>query len=685
MQLLKSLVCLILVGFGHATCSQETNPSTPCDTYITEFPTSFFFRTPQNLMETGFKSWNQEFSRVNGIITKAVKEEIFSEKMDQAQSFTKRYKEKQADQLVLLHLNGRSRDPHDANEQYFAGHWLYLPGCNLSSKAEVADSIIYVDDTQLFKTEIQKKGRWITHDQICLVPLNEKGEKDWYKAEQVSLISINHQKGYLVVKRGQFSTRARPFKKCLTYVAPHAHKGPFAEHLLWEYNMSVACPRDSLGRTAADVFVQEIANWVRPEGVLHHIDGIAFDVTDFDRHGLCKGRQVDINNDGGGDNGRVGSRNLHGEGMYAFFEQLRNVLGDDIILTADGHNPESQRAIGVLNGIESEGLCTYNDPYRAWSKTINYLNYWQQFTINRPSFNYIAIKDVTPDPVLPHWSSERFGMGTAVCLGTAFTESLKKQKHGHHHYAVKDETVCGVKQQKHWLGKPIADMQTHFVKDSGMVSIDLKSESIHLLNAHSKVISNGIYLEKNDADHAMRLIFKDIQLPYTDLFFTLEAIAMDSLSGFPSAVPHKFYVEVIGTSDKAHNASKLYSFVGTHDSFKSVFYHRNQFHQSVDVHLVFETPISVKLRDIRIERATPVVYREFENGVVVVNPSVRSIQIDVNKLFPELRLKRIKGTPAQLQWDPYQYNTGKPVENELTLEPVDAIFLESFQKEVSTH
>lgn len=668
------LLMNILLGLSVFGMAQHVLDS--CHSHLKKFPVSYFFRVPQNLMENGYKNWSREFERVNGVITKAVSEEISIKKIKRAPDFLENLKKDHPDQLVMVHLNGRSRDPHDAPHEYFAGHWLYLPGCLLTRDVKKEDTVLHVADTRLFRMNIQKKGKPTKHDHICMVPVDERGEKLWEQAEQVVLKMIDHRNKLIVVERAQFGTKAGVYVAGSTYLAPHAHKGPFGKQLMWEYNMSLVCPKDQFGRTAADVFSREILQWIDPGGKLEFIDGIAFDVTDFDHHGTCKGRHVDVDNDGKGDDGYVDDKNVHGLGLYQFFSQLRKDAGSGFCLTADGHNPVSQRAVGVLNGMESEGLCTHNDPFRAWSKTINYLNYWRRFTKGIPSFNYVAIKNVEENPRFSSWSNERFGMGTATCLGVAYTEGLQRRKNGPYNYLVKDETVAGRRQEKQWLGAPLGELQYHFVNSSGQSEDGLRWSSMSVLNAHREEKGNAVVLKRNQSDRPVILELKNVPLPGSDLFFSVKVEIQDSTYQYPANVPHPFYVTVNGQLKSGDNASRLYSLAGAEGSFESVFYIRNEQHQTVDIQLVFESGIHIRLKDFNIHFATPIMWREFQGGVVLVNPSVSPVEVDVRKLVPHASLKRIDGTVSQIKMDPYRYNTGERIDETLIIAPVDAIFLE---------
>lgn len=645
---------------------------------MTEFPVSYFFRTPQNLMNKGYDKWADEFQRTGGVISKAVNEEIYDQKMMQAQLFMQEFKRQNPEQMVMLHLNGRSRDPYDNKGQYFSGHWLYLPGCHSKNAIERTDTVLYVSNTRVFRLNIQKRGRPVNHDHICLVPINKDGEKDWAKAEHVKLKRISRAKGFIVVERAQFGSDSRDFKEG-TYLAPHAAKGPFGKHMLWEYNMSTMCPRDMYGQQAADVFVNEISQWMRQ--TLNRFDGIAFDVTDFEHKGTCQGRHVDVNNDGIGDDGRINHRNVHGEGLFRFFTKLRKTVGDSILITADGHNPDSQVAIDVLNGMESEGLCTHNDPYRAWSKTLNYISYWQNNTTKLPTFNYIAIKNMEQAPAYPQWTNERFAMGTATCLGVPYTESLQAYNKQGYRYAVKDETVAGSLQQKRWLGKAKGPMEYYFPQNEPAAEVSLQQLHndgfLKLKNCTLSFDGKRCIIQKIDQTREMSIDIRQLKGDRKDALLCLSSKAAGSLPEYNKQVPHKFYLSLNGANE--HNADKFYALSDCKQFTQSQFYFRNAEKDSLHISIHFESGNCFEIESIRLKRGEVLVYREFENGIVFTNPSCYPISIDVNKLFPGKQLSHIKGTDWQRKKDPYDINDGSKVESELTIHPVDAVFLHKDQ------
>ncbi|MCX6896920.1 MAG: hypothetical protein NTZ16_15815 [Verrucomicrobia bacterium] len=64
-------------------------------------------------------------------------------------------------------------------------------------------------------------------------------------------------------------------------------------------------------------------------------------------------------------------------------------------------------------------------------------------------------------------------------------------------------------------------------------------------------------------------------------------------------------------------------------------------------------------------------FREFEHGLVVANPSSRTYTFELSKLFPGKQFRRLKATAHQ----DTLANNGKRVSTHLTLGPQEGLFL----------
>jgi hypothetical protein len=66
-----------------------------------------------------------------------------------------------------------------------------------------------------------------------------------------------------------------------------------------------------------------------------------------------------------------------------------------------------------------------------------------------------------------------------------------------------------------------------------------------------------------------------------------------------------------------------------------------------------------------------VIYREFENGLVLANPAPHPYTFELDKLFPGQRFRRLQASSTQ---DTIS-NDGSIVSDRLTLEPKEGLFL----------
>jgi hypothetical protein len=91
----------------------------------------------------------------------------------------------------------------------------------------------------------------------------------------------------------------------------------------------------------------------------------------------------------------------------------------------------------------------------------------------------------------------------------------------------------------------------------------------------------------------------------------------------------------------------------------------------IDLDWEFEGDEPVWIEQIQAWTGIDVGYREFENALVVVNPSKQPCTLEMAKLFPGKKFRRIRGRAGQCP----DANTGQPVGDTLDLDIHDALFL----------
>ena len=105
--------------------------------------------------------------------------------------------------------------------------------------------------------------------------------------------------------------------------------------------------------------------------------------------------------------------------------------------------------------------------------------------------------------------------------------------------------------------------------------------------------------------------------------------------------------------------------------FTSGFYFSDVRSKTVDLEWSVEGPEPISIRSIRVHAHPDVIYREFDHGLVLANPSPRAYEFDPGRLFPGRKLRRLSGSPEQ---DPTA-NDGSRVDGKLTLQPKEGLFL----------
>ena len=366
------------------------------------YPRVFFFRATERACSPKayptYESWEHDFSGLMGIMGKCLEEECQGRQPRNPEFFT-RFKQRHPNQVVLLHLNGNSRDPLYEAETFFPGHWIYRKAVTITEDvpAEPGESVIHVSDARGFKTNT---GRYRAHnDDIALFGMKD-GKHDWQHCEHVQLVLVNYGANTITVKRGCYGSKPLAFKKNESRAAAHQAEGPWGRnnHFLWYYNFSIHCPKDAEGKTCSDRLVDDLARWFGKGGPLDAFDGLEFDV----HFNTTRG---DTDGDGLEDHGFIDGKNNYGIGVVEFGRQLRARMGEDFIIQADGAlgkgGARSQRNWGIYNGIESEGWPNLHEwEIDDWSGGLNRHFFWQE-NARKPAFNYINHKWVQGVPGQP--------------------------------------------------------------------------------------------------------------------------------------------------------------------------------------------------------------------------------------------------------------------------------------------
>lgn len=617
--------------------TQAKNPSHKKDAFLYEYPQFYKFRGEMNRKtHQNYDVWIDDLRPASGVIRKFVSEElkINPDVTIWVNQFNKTYPEK----LLLLHLNGEARQINDfpkVSSCYFPGHWVYEPGGMLLDNCNLQQTTIRVENIQLFKEKKYANRNknpieWIS-TYVILVKLDKQGNRLWYESEIVHVKKIDFQTGTLTVERGKSNSRPRSFTAGETYVAPIAG-GIWGGDVMFYYNLSSACPKDKNGKTAADIFIDEIASWFSPKGALKSLDGIAFDVNYFS---VTKNPDWDVNNDGTADGGIVNGKNIWREGDWQFLKSLRNKMGKDFIITGDGQHAENQQAVGILNGIESEGLVQHNDAWRGISRTINTHEYWRKFNNRTNKFNYVVLKFMDSNDASNIERLSRFAVATASALEayTTFPSNF-------------DFLPSWIKPKS--FGKAQGDLIRIAKYYPALLSGDIQSIGKNFLQAHDCDIEytpEGIILSpKTKEQTSLSFEFKNLNLPSGDLTFFLDSKSLEPLDGFkpedkvPRIISASFCnLPHYGESNRVNEFYKnLYGMTGTKDFFENSFYYRRQGIKASSESIRFQIDGKGKLliRSFQVYNKPDILVKEFEHAFVCINPAFEKQVINLAKIFP---------------------------------------------------
>jgi hypothetical protein len=199
------LVACLFNGWGGVTAAPAQTPlPEPARLQLLDdaYPHVFFFRQSEAQAASGnvtFGQWDQTFSRLMGIMGKALDEEVpgRSRNLD----FFTRFKEAHPRQAVLLHFNGNARDPRWESQRFFGGHWLYFNGAKVLSAVPAGEpeSTLHVSDASLFRVNM---GRYRdTNEDVGLCRLGPDGKPDWHESEQVQLLAVDRARNTIRVRR----------------------------------------------------------------------------------------------------------------------------------------------------------------------------------------------------------------------------------------------------------------------------------------------------------------------------------------------------------------------------------------------------------------------------------------------------------------------------------------------------
>lgn len=559
--------------------------------------------------------WIKRWSRFDGIVLKAFSEEggQFGEKeLSTLRQFKKRFPKK----TLLLHFNGRARDPDFRQIVSSPQDYLYFAGTtNVSAiSASLQQSVIQVADPSVFarKRELPEG----VYDDVVIVRRNKKSEIDWRYFEHAKLLSVDIEKRQIVVQRDLLGKGLVALEKGQAYIARHAAKGPFSQSTkqrLWEYNWFAAgqnvSKKTRLQDTLSDFLVSKLTNQAK------FFDGVSIDVLTESRIDRVGGYPtgLDLDQDGDADNKSSKFDIQHSKAVYEFLQLLRDKLPKDKLVIADG-SYASQRAVHLLNGIESEGWPNFRDPeLLQWSAGLNRQQYWNKFGLH-PQLSYFKLSNYLTSKnkkVLPSDNVRRLTVAAALLTDSIVVPALRPQGIPFHKWPE-------FRKLKN-LGKVLGPAQPLRLSDKQtLLNANMSKTMIATkINTSSvfEVRSGHIYF-----DHVTETEPLCIQanIAASDLTVSL-TVKTTSDKLLPSPRPSVLSVKA------GRSSEKLKGFIGN-DFFTSEYYFYKG--DGKQICLRRETPGDLMVTEIVIYAGPYVLIREYENGLLIANPSHQTLQYD---------------------------------------------------------
>lgn len=672
---LKFLILIVIASLQFVPITAQTYLDlSQKDVFNLGFPAYFKFRgemfSPDHV---NYDAWVSSLAGTTGVMQKFVDEElVIKPSTTVMQSWVNQYATEQPQKLLLLHWNGRARQVENreyVHNLYFPGHWIYEVGSIVNKNCLPTDTIIRVSSTAPYSLQAYKdftsSPTVYYPSYILLVKLDASGNKLWEQSEVVRVKKIDNINNLLTIDRGLIYTTPLSFDANKTYAAPFDCSIINSQCMRY-YNMSSDCPKDSNGKMARDVLVSELKSYFSPNGILKNLNGIAFDVNYFD---CSDNTNWDVNNDGVADAGWVNGQNSWLKGNYAFFKELRDSLGSNYILTCDGEFPNNQKAVGVLNGIESEGLVQPNDGWRGISRTINTHLYWQSNTTVSNPFRYVVLKLQNSTDATNSDRLNRFATATACSLG-AFVANTP------------DLTSFPTwMSQPNALGNTSGDLIRYAKYSPNLQNLSNTDLVGKMSSTDSNIaLSNGDILISTKAGYPanqnMTITLSNISMQAGDVTIFIEAQSIDPLEGMTLSdrVPRLFNCTLSNLPDygegKTTNAfySDIYGFFGTAKVEEMSFYYRRDGVAAGNQSLTFSVQGRGKfvIKTIKIYNQADILIRQFDKGIVIVNPSLDNKMVNLSTVFPTQNLANGQITVPAVDAYFYQKNLTTYVNPEIS-------------------
>lgn len=173
----------------------------------------------------------------------------------------------------------------------------------------------------------------------------------------------------------------------------------------------------------------------------------------------------------------------------------------------------------------------------------------------------------------------------------------------------------------------------------------------------------------NLADPVMPFGLSGIDVPAWDLLVCTRLRAAP-LDHYPASLARRVKVTARRSGAVADEGLRTFTWIDQ-QHFDAVFYFRGVGPGAVDLGVEVEGDGPVTVSKMTAHSDGDAMFREFEHGVVLANPSDRQYTFDLAELLPGVALRRLRGASSQ---DP-ETNNGEPVSDTVVVGPKDGLCL----------
>ena len=346
----------------------------------------------------------------------------------------------------------------------------------------------------------------------------------------------------------------------------------------------------------------------------------------------------------------------------------------------------------LFNGMESEGFCHHNDSYnKDWGSALNWWQYTTQWNTGEYPYLFCIPKYNDLDLPIgdPATRSLQLMNNAAGCiLGITMRHNPVIDPSGAPYIDDKhayDEFRRGVDKVFQWLGVPAGEIIRPALNSPDVLAgAGLGAAGWTPTEGTTSVVSDpqGIRISGDPSNHSstatMGVSYSGITIPEGDLLIRFEAMG-EAFTHFPRDVARYIKVTVDGRQASQWNYDEQQAIFTAGDFTENAVFYRGAGApggSTVTLNLTIEGTSDVILRNFSVHNATDVLLREFENGIVLCNPSENPYTFDLASYFPGKSFVRIQG---QSYDDPIT-NDGTQVDDTVQLAAHSGLFLREFFK-----